>query len=201
VLDSLDWIEPLVWKAVCDEAKVEHIEQAFGGYVKGFVAASEQIVELISTKEIELFLPLMREIDFGDAFLLSMLHWCGIGKRSRPLVYWQVFLLRAKSNIVGVSGLYRQPGMPSHVCWLGWFAIRPQFRRQAFGSAAIRQLCATARNASFKELWVYTGRVDEIARLFYVRLGFEVLGAASDYARGKTMDDSDIVLRRILTTP
>src|SRR4029077_2736309 len=39
VLDSLDWIEPLVWKAVCDEAKVESIEQAFGGYGKGYVRA------------------------------------------------------------------------------------------------------------------------------------------------------------------
>jgi AAA domain len=39
VLDSLDWIEPLIWKAVCDEAKVEHIEQAFGGYGKGYVRA------------------------------------------------------------------------------------------------------------------------------------------------------------------
>jgi ribosomal protein S18 acetylase RimI-like enzyme len=165
------------------------------------MAASKQTVELVSTKEIELFLPLMREIDFGDAFLLSMLHWCGIGKRSRPLEYWQVFLLRAKSQIIGVSGLYRQPGMPSHVCWLGWFAIRPQFRRQGFGSAAIRRLCATARNASFKELWVYTGREDDIARLFYVRFGFEVLGAASDYAPGKTMDDSDIVLKLQLDFP
>jgi RimJ/RimL family protein N-acetyltransferase len=104
------------------------------------MAAAEQIVELVSTKEIELFLPLMREIDFGDSFLLSMLHWCGIGKRSRPLEYWQVFLLRAKSQIIGVSGLYRQPGMPSHVCWLGWFAIRPRFRRRGVGSAAIHRI-------------------------------------------------------------
>jgi hypothetical protein len=88
------------------------------------MAASEQTVELVDTKEIELFLPLMGEIDFGEAFLLSMLHWCGIGRRSRPLDYWQVFLLRSKSQIIGVSGLYRQPGMPPHVCWLGWFAIR-----------------------------------------------------------------------------
>jgi hypothetical protein len=39
VLDSLDWIEPLIWKAVCEEAKVDHIEQAFGGYGKGYVRA------------------------------------------------------------------------------------------------------------------------------------------------------------------
>ena len=116
--------------------------------------AFEQTVELVSTKDIELFLPLMREIDFGDAFLLSMLHWCGIGKRSRPLEYWQVFLLRAKSQIIGVSGLYRQPGMPSHVCWLGWFAIRHQFRRQGFGTAAIDELCRIARSTGSTELWV-----------------------------------------------
>ena len=162
------------------------------------MAAPEQTVQLVSTKDIELFLPLMRDIDFGDTFLLSMLHWCGIGKRSRPLEYWQVFLLRAKSQIIGVSGLYRQPGMPSHVCWLGWFAVRPQFRRKGFGTAAIHQLCHAARDAGSTELWVYTDRHDEVARIFYLSLGFEVLGAASDYAAGKTMDNSDIVLKRIL---
>ena len=109
----------------------------------------------------------MREIDFGDPFLLSMLRWCGIGKRSKPLEYWHVFLLRAKSEIIGVSGLYRQPGMPSHVAWLGWFAIRPQFRRQGFGTAAIHQLCDAARAAGSTELLVYTGLQDDVARSFY----------------------------------
>jgi GNAT superfamily N-acetyltransferase len=159
------------------------------------MAAAEQIVELLATKEIELFLPVMREIDFGDSFLLSMLHWCGIGERSRPLGYWQVFLLRAKSQIIGVSGLYRQPGTPAYIWWLGWFAIRPKFRRQGFGTAAIHQLCTVARSAGSTELWVYTGREDEVAGLFYRNLGFEVLGPASDYAPGKTSDESDIVLK------
>jgi RimJ/RimL family protein N-acetyltransferase len=162
------------------------------------MASAEQIVELVSTKEIELFLPIMREIDFGDAFLLSMLHWCGIGKRSKPLEYWEVFLLRAEAQIIGVSGLYRRPETPSDVCWLGWFAIRPKFRRQGFGTAAIHQLSYLARNGSSTELWVYTGSNDNIARTFYLSLGFEILGSASNYAPGQTMDDSDIVLRRAL---
>ena len=85
--------------------------------------------------------------------------------------------------------------MPSHVCWLGWFAIRPKFRRHGFGTAAIHQLCTVARSAGSRELWVYTGREDEVARLFYRNLGFEVLGPASHYSRGKTMDNSDIVLK------
>jgi ribosomal protein S18 acetylase RimI-like enzyme len=158
----------------------------------------EQAVELVSTRNIEMFIPILREIDFGDQFLLSMLHWCGIGQRSTPLEYWQVFLVQSRQEIVGVSGLYRQPGMPADHCWLGWFAIRPQFRRQGFGSAAIRELCEAARNAAFKELWVFTGSNDDIARIFYIRLGFELLGPARDYAPARTMDDSDIVLRRML---
>jgi len=39
VLDSLDWVEPLIWKAVCEEGKVENIEQFGGGYGKGYVRA------------------------------------------------------------------------------------------------------------------------------------------------------------------
>src|SRR5215467_9538088 len=39
VLDSLDWVEPLIWNAVCDEGKVETIEQYAGGYGKGYARA------------------------------------------------------------------------------------------------------------------------------------------------------------------
>jgi ribosomal protein S18 acetylase RimI-like enzyme len=155
----------------------------------------EQSVELVSTKQIELFIPILKEIDFGDRFLLSMLHWCGIGRRSTPLEFWEVFLVQSLEGTVGVSGLYRQPGTPSSQSWLGWFAIRPQFRRQGYGSAAIPLLADYARRTASKELLVYTASSDEIARSFYTSLGFELLGPASDYAPGKTMEDFDIVLK------
>ena len=73
------------------------------------MSTSAQIVELIATKEIDLFLPIMKDLadDFGDRFLLSMLHWCEIGRRSTSLDYWEVFLLRSADEVVGVSGLYR----------------------------------------------------------------------------------------------
>ena len=154
-----------------------------------------QSVELVDTKQIELFVPILKEIDFGDRFLLSMLHWCGIGQRSTPLDFWQVFLIRSAERIVGVSGLYRQPGTLKHICWLGWFALRPMFRRQGFGSAGIHAIADHARSTGCKELWVYTGSSDEIARRFYTNLGFDILGAARDHAAGQTMDDSDIVLK------
>jgi ribosomal protein S18 acetylase RimI-like enzyme len=49
-----------------------------------------------------------------------------------------------------------------------------------------------------KELWVYTGSSDDIAVSFYKSLGFEVLGSAAKWAPARTIDDSDIVMRRIL---
>ena len=160
--------------------------------------AGSQTVDLVSTHQIELFIPILKEIDFGDRFMLSMLHWCGIGQRSTPLELWQVFLIQSDQEIVGVSGLYRHPGSPKHLCWLGWFAIRPKFRRQGFGSAAIHAIVDYARTMSCKELWVYTGFSDEIAKSFYLSQGFEFLGTAIEWAPGQTMGDSDIVLRRML---
>ena len=47
VLDSLDWIEPLIWKAVCEEGEVETIEQYAGGYGKGYVRALDLWRKLI----------------------------------------------------------------------------------------------------------------------------------------------------------
>jgi hypothetical protein len=37
-----------------------------------------------------------------------------------------------------------------------------------------------------------------VAVCFYKSLGFEVLGSATEWAPGRTMEDSDIVLRRVL---
>jgi ribosomal protein S18 acetylase RimI-like enzyme len=157
-----------------------------------------QPVELVETTKIEELIPVMKEIDFGDRFLLSMLHWCGIGRRSTPLDYWKVLLVRARGDVVGVSGLYRQPGMPHNVCWVGWFGIRPRFRREGFGTSAMDALIDLARSFGCQQLWVYTGSSDDVAVSFYKSLAFEVLGTAAEWAPGRTMEDSDIVLRRIL---
>jgi GNAT superfamily N-acetyltransferase len=162
------------------------------------MAGSEQTVELLETEEIAEFIPVMKEIDFGDRFLLSMLHWCGIGRRSTPLDYWKVLLVRARGDAVGVSGLYRQPGMPNNLVWVGWFGIRPRFRREGLGTSAMYALIDVSRSIGCQQLWVYTGSSDYGAVCFYKTLGFKVLGSAAEWAPGRTMEDSDIVLRRML---
>ena len=140
-------------------------------------------------------LPLFPLRELAQLFLLSMLHWCGIGHRAMPLDFWQVFLIRTGDTIAGVSGLYRQPESPEYLFWLGWFGICPKFRRQGLGSAAIRAIAEYARTLAGKELWVYTGFSDEIAQRFYGRAGFQLLGSAREHASNQTMADSDIILK------
>jgi len=69
---------------------------------------------------------------------------------------------------------------------------------QGFGTRAMYLLWDFARSVAGQGLWVYTDSSDDIALRFYKGLGFEVLGTAAQWAHGQTMDDSDIVLRRML---
>lgn len=39
VLDSLDWLEPIIWETVCSDHGVPGIEQVGGGYGKGYTEA------------------------------------------------------------------------------------------------------------------------------------------------------------------
>src|SRR5258708_32846713 len=133
-------------------------------------------VELITTKEIDLFLPIMRELadDFGDRFLLSMLHWCGIGKRANPLLFWEVFLLRANREIVGVCGLYQMSETPASLAWLGWFGIRPAVRRRGYGSSAIHSLADRTCNMGCNDRLDHTSAVNAVANPAYTKGGFLV---------------------------
>jgi len=69
VLDSLDWVEPLIWKAVCDEGKVETIEQYAGGYGKGYVRALDLWRTLL--KELSVLNEKMHVLLIGHAQIKS----------------------------------------------------------------------------------------------------------------------------------
>src|SRR6516225_11414432 len=69
VLDSLDWVEPLIWKAVCHEGKVETIEQYAGGYGKGYVRALDLWRTLL--KELSVLNDKMHVLLIGHAQIKS----------------------------------------------------------------------------------------------------------------------------------
>jgi hypothetical protein len=47
VLDTLDWLEPLIWTKICQEANVVSIEKFEGGYGKGYVRALDYWREVV----------------------------------------------------------------------------------------------------------------------------------------------------------
>jgi len=62
-------VEPLIWKAVCDEGKVETIEQYAGGYGKGYVRALDLWRTLL--KELSLLNDKMHVLLIGHAQIKS----------------------------------------------------------------------------------------------------------------------------------
>lgn len=48
VIDSLDWLEKLIFAKVCKESGVKSIELAAGGYGKGFTRAGELMFDLLT---------------------------------------------------------------------------------------------------------------------------------------------------------
>jgi GNAT superfamily N-acetyltransferase len=156
-------------------------------------------VKLLETKDILQFLPLLREIDLGDKFLLSMLHWCDIGRRSSPLALWRVFVAYANREVIGVSGLYRHCGASANICWIGWLGVRPRFRRRGFGTDMVGELKRIAATLGSNQLWVYTGNIDFAAITFYEKNGFAKQGRASLVCPNETSDSSDEVL--MITLP
>jgi hypothetical protein len=50
-IDTLDWMEPIVWKHVCDGAKVDSIEDVGSGYGKGYLAALDVWRRIINAIE------------------------------------------------------------------------------------------------------------------------------------------------------
>ena len=56
VIDSLDWLEALIWKMLCDRDGAESIEQVGGGYAKGYVQALthwRRVIEKLQTLRLD----------------------------------------------------------------------------------------------------------------------------------------------------
>lgn len=159
---------------------------------------NHQCLGFIQSTDIKDFIPLLKELEFDEQFHLAMLKWCGIGQRDPSIDFWQVYLAQLAGESIGVMGLYQLLDTPSHVVWMGWFGLRPQFRRQGWGKSMLDKLTEYAQNFQFQELWVFTNDDNLAAISFYENYGFVQLGAAVDICPGKTHELSDIILKYIL---
>jgi hypothetical protein len=81
VLDSIDWMEPQLWKEICEEAKVSLIEEAFGGYGKGYTRANQMWVQFMSE------LKQLREVKKMNIIAIAHSHVKPFNDPSQPLPY------------------------------------------------------------------------------------------------------------------
>jgi ribosomal protein S18 acetylase RimI-like enzyme len=134
--------------------------------------------QVLQTADIQHFLPLFKELtEFNERFLLSMLRWCGYGrKRNRELAMWNVYVAFHLNKPIGVTGVYSEQGDPSERSWLGWFGIIPDYRRKRVGSYLFNTTCNISRSKGFSSLYIYTGGSDEKAISFYESIGCNKLG-------------------------
>ncbi|AFY48244.1 acetyltransferase [Nostoc sp. PCC 7524] len=155
-------------------------------------------LKFIQTTDIVDFVPLLKELEFGDQFSLAMLRWCGIGKPDESITFWQVYLVKLAAETIGVMGLYQVIDSPSDVVWVGWFGLRPKFRRLGCGSIMMEHLKQYASHFGYQQLWVFTNYDNLAAISFYEKLGFVKLGAAAELCPGKTHELSDVILKCIV---
>jgi RimJ/RimL family protein N-acetyltransferase len=161
----------------------------------------QQSLQFIQTTDIVDFVPLLKELEFGDKFKLAMLRWCGIGKPDESVNLWQVYIAKLAAEIIGVMGLYQLLDSPKDVVWVGWFGLRPNFRRSGWGTLMMEQLKDYALDFGYQQLWVFTDDTNLAAISFYEKLGFVKLGIGAEVCPGKTHQPSDIILVCQLTEP
>lgn len=134
-------------------------------------------MQLIQTHDPTLFAPVIREIDFGEAFTSSLHHWCARSERPADLRLWEVFLALEQSTPIGVCGWYQTTAMPPHLAWLSWLGIRHSHRRRGAGAAMLAALVRLAQaTPGLTELWVYTDPAAPDVHRYYERAGFRYVG-------------------------
>jgi GNAT superfamily N-acetyltransferase len=155
--------------------------------------------ELIVTKKVEDFIPLFRGIpELGDPVFLSMLHWCGVGKRATELKSWRVYVVRCRDCNVGVSGLYQRPETVSSEIWLGWFGVVAEKRRTGLATWCLQATEKEARRLRATRLLVYCDRTAAGVHRFYTTNRFELIGNADEHFPGATATDKDLIFGKRL---
>lgn len=102
VIDTIDWLEPILYKHICEEYGVKHIEKASGGYGKGYKEAFANWIEFCEA------ISFIRETRNMNVIFLA--HSC-VKEFNDPATerpYHRYELKLHESNNVNVKALFRE---------------------------------------------------------------------------------------------
>ena len=176
--------------------------QLRSGHAQESMEPTDQVrqhLRLFESLKIEDFIPVLKGLpELGDPFLLSMLHWCGIGQRPYPLRQWQVFLLEVEDAVIGVTGFYQRMETAVADGWIGWLGVVPTFRGRGCGRQMLALTEDRAASADLRRLLVYCDAEARRVHDFYVKSGYTSMGTATDVCPGQTAKLDDLVFCKVL---
>ena len=84
----------------------------------------------------------------------------------------EYYLCREEGFVVGCSGVYSDN---TDECWLGWFGIRPEFRRRGYATNLLDKQLQMMKDYGYKVCRIYTDKViNKNALDLYLKKGFVV---------------------------
>lgn len=83
----------------------------------------------------------------------------------------EYYLGYENNTVIGISGVYADN---TEECWLGWFGIRPEYRRRGYASSILKLQLEIMKNYGYKICRLYTNEViNNTAVKLYIKNGFE----------------------------
>jgi GNAT superfamily N-acetyltransferase len=106
----------------------------------------------------------------GDVFWPEGAYERSIANQDPKFAYY--LAVNTSGDVVGITGHYSQ----EDELWLGWFGVRPAFRRQGFAKAIIRATADIFMSFGSPTLKLWSGDREEysVSHRMYIRLGFEL---------------------------
>lgn len=90
----------------------------------------------------------------------------------------EYYLGYENDTIVGISGVYADN---NDECWLGWFGIRPEYRRNGYANAILDLQLQMMKDYGYKVCRLYTDKViNKHAVNLYIKKGFQKDSAYKD---------------------
>ena len=120
------------------------------------------------------------EIAFGKRETIAAKSWFYLSKKLESTVLHSAkrFVAIDKSKIIGICGIYSWIQHPKDVCWLGWYAVLPEYRNKRIGSKLLVHTIKYAKSKGYRFFCIETtSHKNQLeAKDLYKRFGFNESG-------------------------
>lgn len=83
----------------------------------------------------------------------------------------EYYLGYENDSVVGISGVYANSASE---CWLGWFGIRPEYRRKGYATAMLNLQLEIMKKYGYEVCRLYTSKIiNKEAVKLYRKIGFK----------------------------